>query len=154
MVRRGWWKFQSNFSEFGFLSFLEVLYWVSDLSRITYPKVVSIMRGLWGKLYHTRFKAHFIIADWGVAFRFSKLWLATFEVCLWIFHADFIALWALLTFHICVYKLYITMCSIHISGLNYLVKAYGVPRWNWVCTCPPWASRRPRADSQKPREAY
>ena len=25
-------------------------YWVSDLSRITYPKVVSIMRGLWGKL--------------------------------------------------------------------------------------------------------
>ena len=35
-------------------------YWVSDLSRITYPKVVSIMRGLWGKLYHNRIKAQFI----------------------------------------------------------------------------------------------
>ena len=38
-------------------------YWVSDLSRITYPKVVSIMRGLWGKLYHTTLKAHFIITN-------------------------------------------------------------------------------------------
>ena len=89
------------------------MYWVSDLSRITYPKVVSIMRGLWGKLYHTRLKAHFIITNWGVAFGFCKLWLATFELCLSIFHADFIALWALLMFHIYVYKLWIhpNVCS-------------------------------------------
>ena len=43
--------------------FLKLGYWVSDLSRITYPKVVSIMRGLWGKLHHTRLKAHFIMTN-------------------------------------------------------------------------------------------
>ena len=32
---------------------------------------------------------------------------------------------------------YIKLYVIYISGLNYLVKAHGVPRWNWVCTCEP-----------------
>ena len=50
---RSWSQWQNAF----------LFYWVSDLSRITYPKVVSIMRGLWGKLYHTRLKAHFIITN-------------------------------------------------------------------------------------------
>ena len=31
-----------------------------------------------------------------------------------------------------IYELYV----VYISGLNYLVKTRGVPRWNWVVTCP------------------
>ena len=44
-----------------------------------------------------------------------------------------IALWALFMFHRYVYNLHV----VYTSGLNYLVKAHGVPRWNWVRTCPP-----------------
>ena len=150
-------------------------YWVSGLSRITYTKVVSIMRSLWGKLHGLQYHKGTIssqqIEAWpcGCASRgYQRLKFVrgySSRIPLLFGHFLFPHIHVLNINHIYIYTICMHLQIDKYLHLNIYVETISIFFWLELSGESPGhskmklggdlsASRRPRVDSRKPRRAY